>query len=423
MRTAVQGKLFVQPNQPTHTAVLMPDDMRHLPFWEGFTVTRFQRHADALHLDLEPTPDTPPRCSGCQRVGSPVHEYRWRTLRDLPILGHPVWLRVRLRRVHCPYCGPKQEQVRWLGRYARLTCRLAETVAHWCSKLPIRHVAALFGLHWDTVRLLERRRLAQQLDALPEPEPRRLVMDEFALYKGHRYATVVMDADTRRVLWVGEGRSREAIRPFFTWLGPARCARIDAVAMDMNTAFDLEVKAHCPQARVVYDLFHVVAKYGREVIDRVRVDEANRLRDDRPARRVIKQSRWLLLRNPEHLKNDGQRIRLDELLAANQALATVYVMKAGLKALWNAQTGWAWRRAWKDWLAQARESGIESLARFAKRLSGYWRGILSRVRWPMHTGQLEGINNRIKVMKRMAYGYRDSEYFFLKIKAAFPGNP
>ena len=159
--------------------------------------------------------------------------------------------------------------------------------------------------------------------------------------------------------------------------------------MDMNTAFDLEVKAHCPQARVVYDLFHVVAKYGREVIDRVRVDEANRLCNDRPARRVIKQSRWLLLRNPENLKEDGQRIRLDELLAANHALATVYVMKAGLKALWDAQTGWAWRRAWKDWLAQAKESGIESLARFAKRLSGYWRGILSRVRWPMHTGQLE----------------------------------
>jgi len=113
----------------------------------------------------------------------------------------------------------------------------------------------------------------------------------------------------------------------------------------MNTAFDLEVKAHCPQARVVYNLFHVEAKYGREVIDRVRVDEANRLRDDRPARRVIKESRWLLLRNPENLKSDGQRIRLDELLAANQALATVCVMKAGLKALWTAQTGWAWRRA------------------------------------------------------------------------------
>nr|WP_255619241.1 transposase [Vogesella sp. XCS3] len=156
------------------------------------------------------------------------------------------------------------------------------------------------------------------MGTLSEPEPRHLVMDEFALYKGHRYTTVVMD---------------------------------------INTAFDLAVKAHCPKARVVYDLFHVVAKYGWEVIDRVCVDEANRLCDDRSARRVIKQSRWLLLRNTENLKNDGQRIHLGELLAANQDLATVYVMKAGLK-----ETGWAWLRAWKDWLAQAKESGIESLA-------------------------------------------------------------
>ncbi|KWK88628.1 hypothetical protein WM17_03170 [Burkholderia ubonensis] len=92
---------------------------------------------------------------------------------------------------------------------------------------------------------------------MPEAQPRWLVMDEFALYKGHRYATVVMDADTRRVLWVGEGRSREAIRPFFDWLGAERCKRIEAVAMDMNTAFDLEVQEHGPNARVVYDLYHV----------------------------------------------------------------------------------------------------------------------------------------------------------------------
>ncbi|MNF86835.1 Transposase [compost metagenome] len=296
-------------------------------------------------------------------------------------------------------------------------------MALWCARLPTRHVAELFGLHWGTVRLLERRRLQAQLSALPPAVPRRLVMDEFALYKGHRYASVVLDAETRRVLWIGEGRSREAIRPFFEELGPAGCARIEAVAMDMNTAFDLEVRQHCPHARVVYDLFHVVAKYGREVIDRVRVDEANRLRHDKPARRVVKQARWLLLRNPENLRQPEQQIHLQELLSANQTLMTVYLMKAQLKGLWNAASAWQWRAAWKQWLRHAQESQIPALMRFAQRLRGYWRGILSRVRWPMHTGQLEGINNRIKVIKRMAYGYRDSGFFFMKIKAAFPGNP
>ena len=159
-------------------------------------------------------------------------------------------------------------------------------------------------------------------------------MDEFALHKGHRYATVIMDAERTRVLWVGHGNSREAVRPFFELLGK-HCQQIEAVAMDMNTAFDLEVKKHCPQAEVVYDLFHVVARYGRDVIDRIRVDQANLLREDKPARKAVKQSRWLLLRNRNNLK-DGQAVQLQELLAANQPLATVYVLKDALKDVWFA---------------------------------------------------------------------------------------
>lgn len=400
----------------------MADHKLDLPFWEGFTVSELKRTGGVTHITLLPRGDRPAQCSSCGRYSERVHEQGWRTIRDLPMLGDALWLRVRLRRVRCASCGPRAERVSWLDRHARITRRLAEFVGRWCEKLPIAHVCQLSGLHWETVRRIDARRLQARLEALPEAQPRRLVMDEFALYKGHRYATVVMDADTRRVLWIGEGRSREAIRPFFDWLGIERCKGIEAVAMDMNTAFDLEVQQHCPNARIVYDLYHVVAKYGREVIDRVRVDEANRLKHDRPQRRVVKRARWLLLRNRENLPAD-QQIKLHELLEANQTLMTVYVLKSVLKELWQPMTAWQWRRAWQAWLAQARASGIEPLRRFANKLAAYWRGILARVRWPMHTGQLEGINNRIKVMKRMAYGYRDSAYFFLKINAAYPGNP
>jgi transposase len=400
----------------------MSDGKALLPFWEGFRVSDLQTSPEGIQISLEADPGRMPYCSGCEQPCAQVHEYGRRRIRDLPMLGQPVHLSVTLRRVVCPTCGHRREWVSWLERHARFTQRLAQTVAHWCTRLPIAHVAELFGLHWSTVRTLDERRLDATLAALPPAQPTRLVMDEFALYKGHRYATVVMDADTRRVLWIGEGRSRAAIRPFFQALGSDGCARIQAVAMDMNTAFDREVRQHCPQARVVYDLFHVIAKYGREVIGRVRVDAANALSHDKPARRVVKQAHWLLLRNPDHLK-DHQQVRLDEVLAANQSLMTVYVMKAQLKALWTATTAWAWRRAWKQWMSHAEQSQIPALIQFARRLRGYWRGILSRVRWPMHTGQLEGINNKIKVIKRMAYGYRDSEYFFKKIKAAFPGNP
>ncbi len=143
---------------------------------------------------------------------------------------------------------------------------------------------------------------------------------------------------------------------------------------------------------------------------------------DRPARKVIKSARWLLLRNRENLKTAEQAVRLDELLAANQSLMTVYVLKEGLKRLWRYRHVGHAKRLWEGWYRRAMDSGIAPLMQFARRLKSYLPGILAHCRYPLHTSVLEGINNRIKVIKRMAYGFRDTDYFFLKIRAAFPGN-
>jgi transposase len=250
-----------------------------------------------------------------------------------------------------------------------------------------------------------------------------IVMDEFAIQKGHRYATVIVEPTTKRVLWVGRGRKREDVRPFFELLGVDGRQRLKAVAMDMNAAYEEEVRLHCPFAEIVYDLFHVVAKYGREVIDRVRVDEANRLRHDKPARAVIKGARWLLLRNRANIPKRQDRIKLDELLAANRKLCTVYVLKDDLKHLWDYQYAGAARHFWDEWYNRAMRSRIDPLKKFARNLKSYSAGILAHCRWPLHTSLLEGINNKIKVIKRMAYGFRDDAYFFLRIRAAFPGSP
>lgn len=344
-------------------------------------------------------------------------------MRDLPIFEHRVVLIVPRRRLWCSECGgPRLERLSWLSRYQRVTERLAEACGRLLQAMPIQAVAAFYGLGWHTVKNLDKALLSV---ALSEPDwsaIRYLAMDEFAVRKGHRYATVVIEPTRRQVLWIGAGRSRETARQFFAQLPSGVCEQIEAVAIDMTTAYELEIKAHCRQAQIVYDLFHVVAKYGREVIDRVRVDEANRLRADRKARKVVKSSRWLLLRNRENLKGD-QKVRLKELLAANQSLLTVYLLKDELKRLWRYQRqGWA-EKAWKNWFEQAMASGIPALKRFAQRLKAYLPGILARCRYPLHTSVLEGINNTIKVIKRRAYGYRDQEYFFLKIRAAFPGIP
>jgi transposase len=191
--------------------------------------------------------------------------------------------------------------------------------------------------------------------------------------------------------------------------------------MDMSAAYEQEVRYQCPKAEIVYDLFHVVAKYGREVIDRVRVDEANRLKADKAARKVVKGAKWLLLKNRENIEKDEDRVRLEELLAANHSLMCVYVLKDDLKELWRLRDRDQARTAWDSWVSRAIESGIAPLIAFAKKLQKYRSGILAHCRWPLHTSLLEGFNNKIKVIKRMAYGFRDDDYFFLKIRAAFPG--
>lgn len=405
--------------------------------WAGFElvdVTRTTgRHGPEIVLRLQPIAGALKHCSGCGGVVREVHDTTERRIRDLPILDAETWLLVPRARLQCPRCGPTVEAVPWLDRYQRMTTRLAEKIAQLATVLPIKHVAQWFGVSWETVKQIDQRALAARLGPIESAltDVRVLAIDEFAIQRGHRYATVVSDATRHRVLWVGRGRSREELRPFFALLGPAGCRQIDAVVIDMNGSYRDEVQLHCPQAAIIYDLFHVVAKYAREVIDRVRVDEANRIArangpNDRPTRarrRVIKGTRWLLLKNREHVTNPADRVRLRDLLAANRALFTVYVLKDDLKQLWRYRSPHAARRFWQQWYRRARTSRITPLQVFARKLRVHLDGILAHCRYPLHTSFLEGINNKIKVIKRMAYGYRDDAYFFLKIRAAFPGIP
>lgn len=400
----------------------MLNAMSSLPFWEGHVVDSVvERDDGSLLIILIACPTAEALCGCCRQPCALVHERRWREVRDRDILDRRVWLKVPIRRLDCHHCDARvTEHIAWLDRRSRVTHRVRVWVEALAQLLPIAHVSHLTGLHWHTIKAIDLQRLESLHGQFAAPDVRRLVMDEFALHKGHRYATVVLDAQRMRVLWVGEGNSRAAIRPFFEALGAQGCSQIEAVAMDMNTAMDLEVRQQCPNAEVVYDLFHVVARFGREVVDRVRVDQANALRADPKARQVIKRSRWLLLRNRDNLES-GHAVKLDELLAANAPLSTVYLLKTELKEIWFAPSIREGARRWKRWMRLALESEIAPVIQFAKRLRKYVRGIIASAVYPMNSSILEGVNNRIKVIKRMAYGFRDSAYFFLKIKDAFPG--
>ena len=408
--------------------------------WEGFEVVGvteeaspdgdvFGLPAPRVVLVLQPKADHVKRCSTCGAPVAKIHDVSERRVRDLPLGEWDTWLVFPRARVACPRCGPTVEAVAWLDRYQRMTTRLAEKIARMAQTSAISHVAAWFRVSWDTVKQIDQRALTQRLGPMEDrlDGVRQIAIDEFAIQRGHRYVTIVLDLPTKRVLWLSRGRDQAALTGFFTALGPARCAQLEAVAVDMWAPYAAEVRAHCPQAQLVYDLFHIVAKFGHEVIDRVRVDETNRLAraagpgQTRDARRVIKGARWLLLRNRASLRTQDERVRLRDLLRANRALFTVYVLKDDLKQLWQYRSRAAAHRFWRDWKRRALQSRLPALRTFARMLERHLDGILSHCQYPINSGVLEGCNNKIKVLKRMAYGYRDDAYFFLKIRAAFPG--
>lgn len=359
-----------------------------------------------------------PRCSECGRGVEAVHSYHLRRVRDLSLAQARVELEIPHRKVRCPDCGIRAESHDFLDPFRRSTRRFERAVEDLCRYLPVKQVAEHFGLSWHTVKEIDKRRLEREVGTPCYDGLRLLAIDEISVHKGHRYMTTVLDFETGRLVWVGQDRSKNTVERFLAELSGDQLASIEAIALDMSGAYRSALEENCPQVALVYDGFHLVARYGREVIDRVRVDESKK--QSETGRRYIKGSRYLLLRNSENL-SASQRERLHELLAANEVLHTVYVLKDQLKQLFRyRRVGWA-RRALRQWCELALASDIAPLERFARNLLVHEEGIVNHARYPIHTGTLEGVHNRIKVIKRQAYGFRDDRYFMLKAKAAFPG--
>ena len=380
-------------------------------------VVELETHTQSV-ITLEPLAGAWPFCSVCGEDGGRVHMYGTRRVRDLNLAHARVELVVPNRKLRCANCRTiRTEGHSFLGPYRRHTLRFERAVADLCRHLPIKQVAEHYGLSWHAVKEIDKRRLEREVGTPCYDGLRRLGVDEVAVHKGHTYLTTVLDLETGRIVWVGKGRTEATLTSFFEELTPEQRQSIEAVASDMASGFRSAVEKACPHAAQVYDLFHVVAKYSREVVDVVRLDEAKK--QDEAGRKLIKGSRYLLLKNDSNLR-ESQRQDLQILLAANETLNTVYVLKDQLKQIWSYTDPASAKQALDHWCALAERSGITPLATFARNLRRHEKGIVNHSVYPLHTGQLEGINNKIKVIKRQAYGFRDDAYFILKIKGAFP---
>jgi transposase len=359
------------------------------------------------------------RCEACRSVRVIRHGRRWRVLRTLPVGRRPVFLEVAVPRVECKHCGALTEvDPPFADPLRTYTHSLEQYVVDLCRITTIKAAAHFAGVSWDVAKDIEKRRLKGRYGRLVLKGVQYVAVDEIAVRRGHRYMTLALDLESGRVLYVAEGKGASALLPFLHRLRSCR-RRVRAIAMDLSAAYALAVRTALPGVPVVFDRFHVVKLMNE------RLEELRRahVRDTEQAhRKLVKGVRFLVLMNPETLdrreeKRPGSKERLREALAVNEPLSKGYYLKEKLRLLWDEPTLESGELLLKEWCEEAAASGVRELKRMAKTIASHRSGLLAYFDHRISSGQLEGINNKIKTLKRMAYGYRDDEFFKLKILA------
>lgn len=371
-------------------------------------------------------------------------------LKDMPIwVGMSQELSICCHRYRCVACGRKfTEEIPMQYPGTRITNRAAEWVKSLLRhKMSIRSVQRITGIHWETVRHIHKEMMTQTLEKRKQEllrqgyHPRFLAVDEFAIHKGHTYATCVMDLESGEVLWVGKGRSKADFAKFFEEVEPSFLTGVMAVAMDMNASYHLVVQEKLPAAAIVYDRYHMQAQFGKEVLGVVRLEEARRhnaqakalkemlaeippeeqkaikeqIHAQQTEYRQLKKLRWSLLTNGATLHPDKAK-HLHAILESHSDLAVCYAMKEELCHLFSLRDVSQAASAWNAWFDAAKESGIPALIRFASLKQKRLPGLVAHAVFPISTGKLEGFNNKVKVAKRIGYGYRDDAYFFTLVR-------
>jgi transposase len=355
-------------------------------------------------------------CSACGSHDVEPHGRVPRLFKCLPIGSKPVTLEFAVPRVECRQCHLRRQvklgfadpRVSYTRAFARYALELLRCMT-------ILDVAKHLEVSWDLIKEIQRVHLLRHYERPKLKRVREIAIDEICIGKGHRYLTVVLDLQSGAVLFVGDGKGADALLPFWKRLRASH-AKIRAVAIDMSLAYINAVTTHLKKAVIVFDHFHIIKLYNEKLSDlrrQVYQELTEKMHKD-----VLKGTRWLLLKNPVNLDpKKKEKERLAEALNLNAPLFTAYYMKEQLRQLWEQPDKRTARAFLKDWIALAQASGISMLIKFAKTLALYREGILNYYSYRISTGPLEGTNNKIKTMQRQAYGFRDHEFFKLKILA------
>jgi transposase len=342
-----------------------------------------------------------PHCSFSTRGGYDRHVRGWRHV----ALGRwRVVLQSTIYRLECPAHGVVTESVPWAEHESRFTRDFEDLVAWLAREMNKTAVTRLVRISWVTVGTIIARVVARTLDRERLSRLYRIGVDEVSYRKGHKYLTLVADHVEGGIIWAGEGRSQQALGRFFDELGPERSSRLEAASMDMCAPYVAEVRARAPNAKIAFDPFHVV-KLGNEAVHDLRRREA-RIRKGSTAAKVLKGSRWALLKAPETLRF-GEYLRLSEVAQLNAKVYRGYLLKEELRALYACSPSSAPQHlaAWLRWASRSR---LAPFVKVAGTLRRYRTGVLDAVRLGLSNGRLEGLNNKIGVLKHRAYGFHSA---------------
>jgi transposase len=380
----------------------------------GYTVDHCERVApERIVVTITATPQAL-RCPRCGARKVTRKGVNLRLLRGTPIGCTQVLFATHVPRVHCRKCGltrqvhlpfavEKRRHTRQFERYALQLAQLTTTA----------HAARHLGVSWDTVRDIESRDLGKRYRKPKLKHLKQLAIDEIHLGKSVKFLTVVLDLESGAIVFVGRGKGADALDWFWKRLHGSR-ARIEAVAADMSPAYALAVRKHLPDAVLVNDRFHVIKLYN-ELLTELR-RQLHREATTQLEKDVLKGTRWLLLKRLDNLdESRDEPGRLLQALRLNQSLAVAYYLKDDLNEFWEQPDKLAAERWLQAWIEDAEGSGIRLLQKFAKTLASRRSSLLAWYDYPISTGPLEAVNNKIKLLNRQAFGYRNREFFELKL--------
>lgn len=371
-------------------------------------------HCESTQIVLKVhTPEAKLCCPCCGSHNVVRDGYTIRRFVSVPLGCAKTYVEMKIQRVKCSECGvTRQENVDFAKGKRRHTNAFANMVIDLSRFATIQDIAWFLGVSWDMVRNIQMEFLQKKYSKPDLSNLRYISIDEFATHKGHVYKTIVVDLETGRIVFVGDGHGKTALEPFWERLGDKK-NHIEAVCTDLSSAYTNAVKSNLPNASLVVDHFHVV-KLMNEKIDQLR-RQLWHMEKDLNKRKIIKGTRWLLLRNGNDIFDKEYKTRLANALNMNEPLMKAYYLKEDLREIWKQPCKEDAKRAIDDWLAQALDSKIQPLVKMAQTIRAHKPYILAWYDYPISNGPIEGINNKIKVLKRQMYGFSNHDFFTLKL--------